>query len=68
LPSGKKPVAEMTSALTFSGWSQAQRRPMSPPQSCTHSATGPPARSAWKRSTASTIRAQVCGGSGGESP
>ena len=68
LPSGKKPVALMTSARTCSGCSQAQRSPMSPPQSWTHSATGPPARSAWKRSTASTIRCQVCGGSGGESP
>ena len=33
LPSGKKPVALMTSARTCSGCSQAHRSPMSPPQS-----------------------------------
>ena len=37
--SAKNPPSEMTSAVTASGWSHAQRSPIITPQSCTTSAT-----------------------------
>ena len=67
-PSEKKPVSEMTSALTASGWSQAHRRPISPPQSWTTSATRSSPSSCRNASTPSTCLVHVPGGSGGESP
>ena len=55
-PSEKKPVSEMTSALTASGWSQAHRSPISPPQSWTTSTTRSSPSSCRNASTPSTCR------------
>jgi hypothetical protein len=68
LPSGKKPVSEMASARATPGWSQAQRRPIRPPQSCTTSSRSSRPRPARNRSSASTLRSQVPGRSGSDSP
>ena len=67
-PSGKKPVELITSASTASGCSHAQRSPIRPPQSCTTGTHRSMPSSRRKRSTDSTWRRQVPGGSGGESP
>ena len=53
LPLGKKPLEEITSARTAPGFSHAQRSPISAPQSCITSATGPSASPACRRMTAS---------------
>ena len=66
--SAKNPPSEMTSAVTASGWSHAQRSPIITPQSCTTSATCSRPSAARKRSSVSTWRSQVPGGSGAESP
>ena len=63
-PSGKNPVLEITRAATASGCSHAQRRPIRPPQSWTTSASRSRPSPSRKRSTASTWRSQVPGGSG----
>ena len=68
LPSGKKPDALITSASTASGCSHAQRRPISPPQSCSTGTQRSMPSSARRRSTCSAWRSQVPGGSGAESP
>ena len=60
-PSGKNPVSVITSALTASGWSHAQRRPISPPQSCTPSTSRSRPSARRKRSTCSIWRSQVPG-------